>query len=201
VLSAFAAVLLLPAVTSAQTVQLGAVLNGAQEVPPRDTPASGVGSVLWNAGTGALTVSLSFSGLTGLTVPVPGTSPSGPGAPSHIHAAAPGANGGIVFPLFDVPVGVTSFSFTRTFTAAQLDALVNPDLFTSTQLASFRAALNATVNAPAGTPANLYFNVHTTTFPGGEIRGDIAVVPEPSTYVLLATGLGALGLIARRRRA
>lgn len=27
------------------------------------------------------------------------------------------------------------------------------------------------------------------------------VVPEPSTYVLLATGIGALGLVARRRRA
>lgn len=27
-----------------------------------------------------------------------------------------------------------------------------------------------------------------------------AVVPEPSTYMLLATGMGALGLIARRRR-
>jgi len=34
------------------------------------------------------------------------------------------------------------------------------------------------------------------------IRGAVvnAVVPEPSTYVLLATGMGALGLVARRRR-
>lgn len=28
-----------------------------------------------------------------------------------------------------------------------------------------------------------------------------SVVPEPSTYVLLATGIGALGMVARRRRA
>ncbi len=34
------------------------------------------------------------------------------------------------------------------------------------------------------------------------IRGAVvnSVVPEPSTYMLLATGMGALGLVARRRR-
>jgi hypothetical protein len=32
------------------------------------------------------------------------------------------------------------------------------------------------------------------------ITGAVAVVPEPSTYMLLGTGLGALGLVARRRR-
>lgn len=37
------------------------------------------------------------------------------------------------------------------------------------------------------------------------IRGTVSVagasvVPEPSTYVLMATGMGALGLVARRRR-
>ena len=41
-----------------------------------------------------------------------------------------------------------------------------------------------------------YINIHSTTFPGGEIRGQ--VVPEPSTALLLATGLAALAV--RRRR-
>ena len=38
---------------------------------------------------------------------------------------------------------------------------------------------------------------------GGTVRGAVtstAVVPEPATVVLLATGLAALGLVARRRR-
>ena len=46
-----------------------------------------------------------------------------------------------------------------------------------------------------------YVNIHTTAFAGGEIRGNLAVIPEPSTSTLLISG--ALGLLAyawRRRR-
>ena len=43
-----------------------------------------------------------------------------------------------------------------------------------------------------------YVNVHTTTFPGGEIRGQI-VVPEPSTLAGIALGLAALSARGWRR--
>lgn len=42
-----------------------------------------------------------------------------------------------------------------------------------------------------------YLNLHTTTFGGGEIRGQVAVIPEPGTLLLLAAGL--TGLAAFRR--
>jgi CHRD domain len=45
-----------------------------------------------------------------------------------------------------------------------------------------------------------YFNIHTTVNTGGEIRGQLAPVPLPPALPLFATGLGALGLLAWRRK-
>ena len=44
-----------------------------------------------------------------------------------------------------------------------------------------------------------YINIHTSTNTGGEIRGNLLQVPEPSIAGLL--GCAALGFFARRQRA
>jgi hypothetical protein len=54
----------------------------------------------------------------------------------------------------------------------------------------------------AGQAANLlaglwYINVHTALNPGGEIRGQVGVVPEPGTLALL--GIGLFGMVLARR--
>jgi hypothetical protein len=47
----------------------------------------------------------------------------------------------------------------------------------------------------------LYMNVHDSTFPGGEIRGQLLLVPEPSTVALLGLGVGGILLQSYRKRA
>jgi hypothetical protein len=45
-----------------------------------------------------------------------------------------------------------------------------------------------------------YFNIHTSAFPGGEIRADLHLVPEPDTWMMMLGGFVAAGLAIRRRR-
>ena len=45
-----------------------------------------------------------------------------------------------------------------------------------------------------------YFNIHSSAFPGGEIRAFVTAVPEPQTYALMLAGLGVLGWAARRKQ-
>jgi hypothetical protein len=98
---------------------------------------------------------------------------------AHIHEAPRGVNGPIRFDLGPLVV-LTNGGRDGTLTNAVFN-------ITMAQAQSLLAG-------------NMYFNVHSQQFPGGEIRGQIGVVPEPATVVLMATGLGALALVGRRRR-
>lgn len=44
-----------------------------------------------------------------------------------------------------------------------------------------------------------YLNIHTATFPGGEIRGQVQVVPVPAAAWLMLSGLAGLAVAGRRR--
>jgi hypothetical protein len=44
-------------------------------------------------------------------------------------------------------------------------------------------------------------NIHTTQFPGGEIRGFLDAVPEPAAWALMLLGFGLAGGAARMWRA
>jgi hypothetical protein len=45
-----------------------------------------------------------------------------------------------------------------------------------------------------------YINIHTTMFPGGEIRGFLSAVPEPATWAMMLIGFLGLGFAFRGSR-
>ena len=95
---------------------------------------------------------------------------------AHIHTGALGANGGVIFPLSETAAGSGIW-------VSAADAAM-----TDTQIAALKAG-------------GLYFNAHSTTYAGGEIRGQIArnvrfasmnATQEVPSNASTATGVGTL---------
>jgi hypothetical protein len=174
---------------AAATVTIySAQLSGANENPTNASPATGLAIVTIDDVLDTMRVQEFFSGLLGTTTA------------SHIHCCAPpGSNAGVATqtPFFaGFPIGVMSGTYDNTFDMT-LTSSFNASFVTAnggTADSAF-AALIAGLNA-----GNAYLNVHTTMFPGGEIRGQLAAVPEPSTWLLLTGGFAIMGLGLRRRR-
>lgn len=163
-----------------------ATLLGANENPPIVSPGSGTAFLTLDGDL--LTINITFQDLLGTTVA------------SHIHCCATEpTNAGVATPVPTFPgfpLGVTSGSYLQTFDLTLLSSY-NPAFVTN----NGGTALSARNAFVAGLTSNkAYLNVHTTSFPPGEIRGQLAVVPEPQTWALMIVGFGLVGAAIRRRR-
>jgi len=170
VVAAIVAVGLVPAAHATVTTYV-ADLSGPNESPPNDSPGTGFAEVTHDDEAHTMHLVVTFEGLIGTVTA------------AHIHGptAVPGeGNAGVAtttptFPGF--PAGVTAGTYNATF-----------DL---TDSASYNAAfLNANGGSPEAAEAALfasiaagtaYFNIHTTQWGGGEIRGFLASETVPVT--------------------
>lgn len=127
------------------------------------------GGISFDKTTSILTVNVGWGSSNGFS------DLTGDATVAHIHGPADfNSNGGVV-----IDLGVITFDNSATGGSITGSILTNG-------LIDFESNL-------------YYINIHTAANPGGEIRGNLVAVPEPSAIGFLV-GAAALGLMSFRRR-
>ena len=121
-----------------------AILSGANEVPARSTAANGRSHVIIHGDT--VSFSVEVDDITNLTV-------------SHIHTGAAGTNG---------PVRVNLYTGGPVITTADKIVLAQGSFDSSGVTGISYDQLLSEIRA-----GRAYVNVHSQTFPGGEVRGQL----------------------------
>lgn len=163
----------LPSAQAQGTLQFTVALNGANEVPPNDSLFYASGSLSLDGNSLSYEVGAVFTNMNDIFYPTSG---------GIYGPAGPGQNG---TPIFDL---------------GNYHAVINPPLGTYGGY-SYYGGFTLTPQQISGLEAGLwYVNFASSTYPLGEIRGQIQPVPEPSIWTLLGTGGLLFWRYGRRKR-
>jgi hypothetical protein len=149
--------LLMLAVMAAPAIASGhrfvAPLSGGEEVPPNDSRATGVATFKLSDDGTELSYRLVVANIENVTQ-------------AHIHLAPAGVNGGVVAWLYPSAPPAQLIP-------GRTDGVLATGTITSDDLVGALAGMTLDDLLAAMRAGNTYTNVHTSQFPGGEIRGQI----------------------------
>ena len=158
-----------PPLAHANPITFQVTLSGSNENPANNSPGTGSATIVLDPTAQTLQLHVTFSGL--------GSNATA----AHIHCcqAIPNSNQNVgvattvpAFPGF--PTGGTSGTYTSPVFDLTMPSIYNP-AFVTTQggLPQAEAALISGIEG-----GQTYINIHTTMFPGGEIRAELPGVPD-----------------------
>jgi hypothetical protein len=167
--------------SSAAILMYAGTFSGLNENPVNNSAGTGVAFVRIDTNADTITLHATFSGLTGNV------------SAAHIHApAAPGSNASVLIPEANIfagfPSGGTSGVYNHVYSLN--DELLYRDAADANG-ANIAGAKKQLLDALANSMA--YFNIHTNFRPGGEIRANLAPVPEPASLVVWGLASPAVG--------
>jgi serralysin len=171
------------------SVAYRAILEASQEVPPTTSTGSGLGTFVFDSAAVAanyvfLVTGVDYGPATGRPPQTPGTADDV--VSTHYHNQVRGTNGAVVFgqvnPAQDNDDLAILLNADGSWTVSGRWETTDP---ANMSITNFAAALNSTA---IGADAPLYFNVHTTQFTGGAIRGQLVAIADDNANVVPGTG-------------